>query len=322
MRWFALSLALAALPLTASAQVDPIDARFEAGRVLRRDHRDAEALAHFQQLYAETHQMRSLAQVGLAEAALGRWRDAEQHLVEAMATPDAWINSNRAAGVNLDQQMQRILSHLGVLEVLCDAPGAEVWIGDRRIATLPLTRPLRLEAGRVTFEVRASGYAPVQRATEVIAGGVARESVTLTRTLAVAEPRGAVSTGASERSVAIAPRPSSLTRTLAWVAAGGAAVFVVGGVVAYAVGAPAAERWNDDQQCLRPGQTREDVCGSDGSTARTMSAVEITGFVGGGALAALSAVLFLTSRRSPSGAAALSCGGGPGDVGVACVGRF
>lgn len=315
-------LALVAAPSAVFAQANPIDARFEAGRALRRDHRDAEALSHFQQLYAESHQPRALAQVGLAEAALGRWADAETHLSQALASPDAWITENRAAGAMLDQQAQRIAAHLGSLDVVSDAPGAEVWVGGQRVGTLPLARPLRLEAGRVTFEVRAAGYAPTQRVAEVIAGGMSRESVSLTRALTASQgPSQGVSV-TPVLGLPVAQPPSNTTRTLAWVAAGGAVVFVAGGAVAYAVGAPAADRWNSDA-CLVAGRTREQVCSSDGSLARTMSALEITGFIAGGALAAASAALFYVSgSRSGVATTALSCGGGPGDVGIACGARF
>lgn len=316
-------LALLAAPTAAFAQVSPDDARFEAGRVLRRDHRDAEALSHFQQLYAETHQPRALAQVGLAQAALGRWAEAEANLSQALANPDAWIAENRAAGAMLDQQAQRIAAHLGSLEVVSDTPGAEVWVGGQRVGTLPLARPLRLEAGRVTLEVRAAGYAPAQRIADVIAGGMSRESVSLAPALNGTQ---GPSPGLGENSYASGPSaqaPSNTTRTLAWVAAGGAVVFLAGGAVAYALGAPAAERWNDDAQCLRPGSTRDAQCSSDGSFARTMSALELTGFIAGGALAAASAALFFVSMPSAGAPrTALSCGVGPGDLGVACGARF
>ncbi len=316
-------LALLAAPSAVFAQASPIDARFEAGRALRRDHRDAEALSHFQQLYAEAHEPRALAQVGLAQAALGRWAEAEMNLSQALANPDAWIAENRAGGAMLDQQAQRIAAHLGSLDVVSDAPGAEVWVGGQRVGTIPLARPLRLEAGRVTFEVRAAGYAPTQRVADVIAGGMSRESVSLTRALSSVEGPSQGVGGTFFASGPTAQGPSNTTRTLAWVAAGGAVVFLAGGAVAYALGAPAADRWNDDAQCLRPGMTREQQCSSDGSLARTMSALEITGFVAGGALAAASAALFYVSTpRGGAALMALSCGGGPGEFGVACGARF
>ncbi len=180
-----LVLSLTVASTAAYAQRDPLEARFEQGRSLRRDHRDAEALTVFQQIYDEGHQSRALAQVGLAEAALGRWADAESHIAQALAQPDEWVTQNRSGGVALEQQLTRIATHLGSLEVVCDATGATGWTGDHRMAALLLSRPLRIEFGRVTFEVRAEGYTSSQRVADVVAGGLARETVTLTRTLAV-----------------------------------------------------------------------------------------------------------------------------------------
>ncbi len=336
-----LALSLTVASTAAYAQRDPLEARFEQGRSLRRDHRDAEALTVFQQIYDEGHQSRALAQVGLAEAALGRWADAESHIAQALAQPDAWVTQNRSGGVALEQQLQRIATHLGSLEVVCDAPGATVWIGDRRMAALPLSRPLRIEVGRVTFEVRAEGYTSSQRVADVVAGGLARETVTLTRTLAVTSAAnnnnnnntvtlpgsGASATSGATRATtppANATTDSGSTlRTLAWVSAGGALLFLAGGGVSYAVASSAAERWNDDSQCLRPGSTREQTCGADQSTANTMTALEVVGFVGGAALAATSAVLFVVSRpRERERATALTCGVGIGALGVSCGARF
>lgn len=333
-----LVLSLTVASSAAYAQRDPFEARFEQGRSLRRDHRDAEALTVFQQIYDEGHQSRALAQVGLAEAALGRWADAESHITQALAQPDAWVTQNRSGGVALEQQLQRIATHLGSLEVVCDAPGATVWIGDRRMAALPLSRPLRIEVGRVTFEVRAEGFTTSQRVADVVAGGLARETVTLSRTLAVTiatssnntitlPGSGASATSGATRSTttpADATTDSGSTlRTLAWVSAGGALLFLAGGGASYAVASSAAERWNDDSQCLRPGFTREQTCGADQSTANTMTALEVVGFIGGAALAATSAVLFVVSRpRERERATALTCGVGVGALGVSCGARF
>lgn len=312
MRWMLLTLSVLTLTATAGAQTNPVDARFEEGRALRRDHRDAEALAHFQRMYADLHLPRALAQVGLAEFALGRWTDAEEHIALALAQPDAWVNENRVAGVGLDRQMQIIAAHLGSLDVACDVRGAELWIGGRRVGTLPLARPARVAAGSVTFEVRASGRAAAVRTINVSPGATAQETVALAP--------------GSHDAVTLPPRTegsSGTLRTLAWVAAGGAVVFVGGGVVAYSIGASVADHWNDDQQCLRPGRTREEVCPGEGSTIATMSGLEIAGFIGGAALAATSVALFVVSGgRSRDATTAFSCGAGPGELGLSCGTRF
>ena len=117
---------------------------------------------------------------------------------------------------------------------------------------------------------------------------------------------------------------SSPLRTAAWVTAGGAVALLVGGAVAYAVAVPAADRWNDDQQCLRPGLTREQVCHDDGATAQTMGALATVGFVGGAALAGASVLLFVVSGRPTSAPqrTAFRCDVGAGMLSVTCGGTF
>ncbi len=220
------------------------------------------------------------------------------NLSQALASPDAWITENRAGGAMLDQQAQRIAAHLGSLDVVSDAPGAEVWVGGQRVGTLPLARPMRLEAGRVTLEVRAAGYAPAQRIADVIAGGMSRESVSLAPALSSDE---GPSPGLGENFYASGPSaqaPSNTTRTLAWVAAGARWCSSRAALSPMRWGPPRRSAGTSDAQCLRPGSTREEQCSSDGSFARTMSALEITGFIAGGALAAASAALFFVSMPS------------------------
>jgi len=80
---------LVALTVASSASAQPRrddDALYAQGAVLRAQHRDEEALALYRQLHERTQAPRALAQVALAEGAIGRWVDAESHLVEAAAS--------------------------------------------------------------------------------------------------------------------------------------------------------------------------------------------------------------------------------------------
>src|SRR5436190_1826813 len=98
------------------------------GRELRQQTRDLEALEEFRcaRLLAATP--RALAQIALAEQALGRWADAEAHLAEALrATGDAWIATWHK---HLDDSLAEVRRHLGRLQILGDPPGAEVRVDD------------------------------------------------------------------------------------------------------------------------------------------------------------------------------------------------
>ena len=153
------------------------------GLELRRERRDAEALQQFRHAYTLQPSPRLLAQIALAEQALGRWIDAASHLHESLGATDPWIDRNRGL---LESGLAAIEGHLGRLEVVADAPGAELWVNDARVEGLP-TASVRVEAGTVVIEVRAPGYATSRRITSVEPGGTARENVHLIR-VAPADP--------------------------------------------------------------------------------------------------------------------------------------
>ena len=173
----ALVLFLVGIADNARAQQGDADALTREGLSLRRQRRDADALATFMRAYELQPSARVLAQVALAEQALGRWVDAETHLRSALAAPDdAWIESHRQVlGVGLAD----IQGHLGWLEVDADVSGAELWVNGARIGAVPLVHALRVESGSVLIELRAAGYASALRRTSVDAGETARESVHL-----------------------------------------------------------------------------------------------------------------------------------------------
>ncbi|HEV3191873.1 MAG TPA: tetratricopeptide repeat protein [Polyangiaceae bacterium] len=170
---------LVALALTTHVHAQTPDAEtlYREGVALRRQRHDAEALAEFRRAYSIQPAPRTLAQIALAEQALGRWVDAEADLQRAVQTKDdAWIERNRdvlAAGLT------DIRRHLGDLDVEADAPGAELWVNGARVAVLPLAHSLRVETGSVLLEVRARGYASARRTTFVEPGERAHEDIHL-----------------------------------------------------------------------------------------------------------------------------------------------
>ena len=175
---FAMVVLISGASRHASAQAVDAETLARQGLALRRERHDAEALVAFRQSYALRPAPRTLAQIALAEQALGRWGDAEAHLRTALdSTDDPWIAGHRQV---LATGLADIEGHLGTLEVDSNVPGAEIWInGARAAAVTPATKALRVEAGSVAIEVRASGYAPSRRNTSVGAGETARETIPL-----------------------------------------------------------------------------------------------------------------------------------------------
>src|SRR5580704_13340383 len=87
-------LATALLLVAGAARAQPVEpARLvKEGIELRRLHRDADALDAFRRAYALDPAPRTLAQIALAEQALGHFVDAESDLQRAIgAGDDPWI---------------------------------------------------------------------------------------------------------------------------------------------------------------------------------------------------------------------------------------
>ena len=172
-----MALVLFGMASPAVADEPDADALTKQGLELRREHRDAEALETFRHAYALAPTPRAEAQIALAEQALGRWIDAENDLHAALLhADDPWIARHLAV---LEEARLSIESRLGLLEVLVDAAGAELWVNGTDRALLPLRSPIRVEAGSLAIEVRAKGFVAARRITAVEPGGSARETLHL-----------------------------------------------------------------------------------------------------------------------------------------------
>jgi tetratricopeptide (TPR) repeat protein len=288
---------MAPAPAQAQAQTtapnDEAESLIRRGVELRSSGQDAEALALFQQAWTLTRSPRARAQIGLAEQALGRWIDADDHIGEALdAAADPWVLRNRAALEGARVAVRRRLSTLDVR----DAPaGAELWVNGTRRATLPLREPIRVVAGTVAIELRAAGYRTVQRDVIVEAGVAARESVTMLPSGAdsAGQASGADSAGQTSGGAraGVAPSQPSPLRTAGIVALAAGGVVTVGAIIAHAVRESTAARWNSDE-CLSPtGATRGETCPNEWATLQTTSTLSVVSYVAGGTLVAAGAVL-------------------------------
>ena len=160
-----------------SSQAADADGLVRQGIELRRGGQDLEALALFQQAYELDASPKALAQIGLAEQALGRWTAAHRHLREALQKPrDSWIQKNRAT---IEGAVRVIEARVGRLSVSGSPSGAEVRVDGERVGQLPLLEPVLVPAGRVALEVSAPGYLSIVRASTVSVGGLTRENINL-----------------------------------------------------------------------------------------------------------------------------------------------
>lgn len=164
-------LAIAGQALAASSDPDDL---VRQGVERRRHGDDAGALRLFEEAYGKGHSPRALAQMALAEQALGKWIAASEHIRQALATErDPWIIKNRTV---LNESATRVAEHVGQIEILGGTPGAEVHLDGVARGTLPLRQPMAATTGTVTIDILMRGRLPVRRTTSVRAGEVTRES--------------------------------------------------------------------------------------------------------------------------------------------------
>lgn len=312
------------------APAGEVEALVRRGVELRQRGDDAGALGVFERALGRSSEPRVLAQLALAEQALGRWLDADRHLRAALsAAGDAWVLRNRAALAVAEAQLG---AHLARVRVSGTVAGAEVYANNERIATLPMSEPARVAAGTNVIEVRAPGYVSMTRRVQVEAGEEARETFAFVREAPTAagalgptvQALRAVPAGA----VAAAPAGGGARRALAWTTLALGAAGIGAGVFAVARRDGLVTQHDEHRDPVCPGTgsaTQPAVCAGFLDEIGAMQALAIGGFVGGGALALTSVVLFATAPstgESARGVAALRCGVGPGTAGVSCAGVF
>lgn len=325
-RLFISTLLVLAVTQSSVAEAEDPESLIRSGVQLRREGKDQEALEKFQQAYALSQTPRALAQVGMAEHAVGLWTDAEKHVGEALlATDDPWITKNRSA---LVAELAVIQNHIGQIEILGGPPGAEVRIEGQVAGTLPMTNPMRIAAGTAAVEVRAPGYLPATRVVTVVAGELSRERIILQK---LARPMPSTETGGGEPVATDHPTdvglPSSGSwhRRLAWITAGTAGLFIASGTVGLIVRESKAQWFTDRAHgCDFNAQDKGGPgCKEAFDSGQTAKSLGVISFIAAGVVAAGSMALFLTTPRSREGqgsVAGIACT--PNLAGITCAARF
>ena len=297
------------------------------GVSLRRQAKDEEALQRFQQAYEIDHGARALAQMGLAEQALGRWALAYEHLTQALAaTSDPWIATN---GGTLRRSRDEVSHHVGKLEIVGGSPGAEVRVDGVVRGQLPLEKPLVLPIGSVTITVARAGFVPVERVAFVRAQQMTRESFDALAPVTQA-PRAdkAVATDTPaqrQNTVAALEQPehtepprvaasadeggvSTARASAKWIAWGAAAAGLGVGIIGYSVQSSAGNQFNGSCYYDQMGKIQLKTetggtlpqCNSLPDKVNTWFGVEVAGFVGAATFATLGVVLWLLEPTSAS----------------------
>jgi hypothetical protein len=287
------------------------------GIELRKQGRDAEALAAFERAYAQRPSPRAAAQIALAHHALARWREAERELAEALRNgDDPWVVRNR---VYLEESLAVVQAHLAWLDVESDVAGAEVWMGGVLYGRLPLEGPLRIVAGEVVVEVRAPGRVAMERTLQVAAKSVAHAGFLFALEPTVQPPASGQGPVTSRAPV---ERPTSAPRTVGWITLAGAGALVLVGIGGVVTREWEAKIWNDDSQCAPLGQSRYARCRTNRDIGSAAQAIAIGAFVGAGIAGAVSGVLLFGNSRSVASPTMGQVGCRLVGSGIACSGTF
>ena len=340
------------------------EALIRTGVQLRMQGKDERALPFFEKAYQTFRTPRTAGQLGLAALAVGYFVDAERYLGEALASPDhPWVSKNLKM---LGEQLAIAKGKIGELEVTGSPAGAEVWINGKRVGQLPLAAPLRLDKGRVGVELRAPGYVATSDSLVIVGGKREARSYTLAREPAPPAPLAApappapapvshapdpdslapplmdatVNGGAAppQSVVAVAPAPpsaGSVTRTLAWVAAGGALAGVAVGTAEALVASSKRDAFNSHTGNVNGTVTMDCATAALTTPCRALKderdralTLSIVGFAVAGALAVAAVTLFALSTPDRASAgphavgAAYACMPDPAQRGLTCALRF
>jgi hypothetical protein len=312
---------------SAHAQADD-ETLLRQGVEFRKQGKNEDALAAFQRAYELRPSKRAMAQVALAEQALGHWARAEAGLTQVLAgAGDSWIERHRAP---LMAALETIRDHLGTIEIACNVHGAPIAVNAELVGPSPLSAPLRVVAGIVQVEVHPDGMDAVRREFEVPARSTIRAEI-IVLPAAPPGPEQASTLRAAVGQQAPGQQPPSeihTRRTLrlrraGWGLLGAAAVGLIVGGSAHFVRQARAVDYNDDARCFYGDETRDARCGSDRSAVQTAQAVAITGYaVAAAALAAGATLLLKTRSDKQSEAVRLAAHVSAQAAGVSCFVPF
>ncbi len=209
---------------SSAADDKAVDAMIARGLELRRAGKSLEAVEILQKANEIAPTPRSAGQLGLAESAVDRWKDAEQHLDISLASPqDSWVRSHRAL---LEQALALVESHMGQIALIGPA-GADVVISGISAGTLPLAKPVRVNAGPATVTATASGFKQFEMSVPVEAGKETQLSIVLEPVPLLPPPASPAATSPAispPRAAEVQPQSNWRTWTGATLIGGGAGV--------------------------------------------------------------------------------------------------
>jgi hypothetical protein len=297
------------------------------GLELRKRGDDLGALPLFEEAYRLSPTPRAAAQRAFCAQALGRWTQVEGDLTEALKSPDdPWVQKNRAA---IDESLRAAKAKVAVIEIVGEPPGSDVLVNGKVVGRLPLSGPVRIEAGEIDVELRAAGHHPAIRSLHVEGGQYQRIAVRADADVPAPAPAPTVPSAAAPSSPNVSvyvTQPSGTVTARAaepvpgwrsapkWVSWGLGAAALGVGAYGYARYRNLLGDFNSDcafdmgeAYSLKPTVRTSESCKGLADDYRSARTFGVIGFVGAGALAITGLVFYVAEPRSGDGRTALSC---------------
>ncbi len=215
-----------------AAPVAEASQRFERGLQLFRDGAYELALIEFERAYELVPNYRVLYNIGQVSIVMGRYAKAMLALQRYLQEGGAEIEPERRAAVEVDLKM--LQGRVATVLVMSNVEGAEVLVDQEVVATTPMSKPLLVDAGAHSIEVRKTGWVNNERRVTLAAEDLGRLQLDLQELRPVQE-RLVV-----ERQLAPAAAPQSSIRPLLLLGWTGTGVLAVGALVTGLVGVDAA----------------------------------------------------------------------------------
>jgi PEGA domain len=173
-----------AAPASADAAGARADDLAHQGNDLALKHKWTEAEALFRQAWALKQSYDISANLGIAELALGKYRDAAEHLTFAFRHFPA--NGKPEHRDLLKEKLAKAREQVVALTISVNVDGAELLADGRSVGRAPLDREVFVDPGSRTIEARLADYSAA--GTTITADKGASQTVTLTLTRIAAPP--------------------------------------------------------------------------------------------------------------------------------------
>jgi hypothetical protein len=183
-----------------SAMTDKARELYVEGQKSAARERWGEAHASWLAAWGLKHHYQIAGSLGTAEAKLGRYRDAAEHLAFFMREAPATKVKERQS---VQELLAEVRKHVGALGIKVEPAGAEVLVDGVRVGKAPLVDEVFVDAGARVIEARLEGYEIASAKVDAAAGASREVALRLVKSTAArvstsADAASAGSTAGSE----------------------------------------------------------------------------------------------------------------------------